>query len=203
MRANGGITRNMGLARWNSGRKGSTSVMRLIHSGYFQNSRRHGEGLFTYPNGDTYSGNWKWGKKHGKGTYIYKDTGMKIEGQWDLGSCLKGRWVLPNGVFYEGSFANNKPNGQGQWVFLDGNICPGTYTQKEKEEDDADDDDEDKKKEDEPKPVDEDEEDKEPEEEDEPVDGEPEEKKKFKLIWSSSGSLLHSASKVKEIQALE
>lgn len=34
--------------------------------------------MFTYPNGDSYSGNWKWGKKHGKGTYIYKDTGMKV-----------------------------------------------------------------------------------------------------------------------------
>ena len=61
-------------------RKKGTYFGRLFSDpGYFQNSRRHGEGVFTYPNGDTYSGNWKWGKKQGRGTYIYKDTGMKVD----------------------------------------------------------------------------------------------------------------------------
>ncbi len=30
--------------------------------------------MFTYINKDIYSGNWKNGKKHGQGTYVYFDT---------------------------------------------------------------------------------------------------------------------------------
>ena len=71
-----------------------------------------------YPNGDQYSGNWKWGKKHGKGTYIYKDSGMKIEGVWDQSNCTKGKWILSNGIYFEGGFANNKPNGKGKQATL-------------------------------------------------------------------------------------
>ena len=103
----------MVLERWSSGRKVCILVESSADIGYFQHSRRHGEGRFTYPNGDVYSGSWKWGKKHGKGAYIYKDSGMKIEGDWDQSNCKKGRWILPNGVFYEGAFANNKPSGKG------------------------------------------------------------------------------------------
>lgn len=46
--------------------------------GHFENGRRHGEGLFTYPNKDIYSGWWKYGKKNGIGTYVFNDTGMKV-----------------------------------------------------------------------------------------------------------------------------
>ena len=39
--------------------------------GEFRNGKREGDGLFTYPNGDIYSGRWLNGKKHGQGTYIF------------------------------------------------------------------------------------------------------------------------------------
>ena len=51
--------------------------------GFYENGRRHGEGTFTYENGDTYSGWWKYGVKCGKGTYTYASTGMRLFGEWE------------------------------------------------------------------------------------------------------------------------
>lgn len=51
---------------------------RAIAIGQWENGKRHGEGIFTYPNKDVYSGWWAFGKKEGKGTYVYADTGMRV-----------------------------------------------------------------------------------------------------------------------------
>lgn len=81
--------------------------------GHFKEGKRNGEGLFTYPNKDIYSGMWKAGKKHGKGTYVFSDTGIKLSGEWTEGQILQGQWILPNGDKYEGEFENNMPCGRG------------------------------------------------------------------------------------------
>merc|ERR1719454_277177 len=103
------------------------------YQGYWENGRRHGEGVFTYPNGDVYSGWWKFGEKEGTGTYKSKTSGMKMQGEWANGEIQEGRWIYPNGVYYEGYFENNKPTGEGKWHFANGNELKGTYTQKDKE----------------------------------------------------------------------
>lgn len=115
------------------------------YHGYWENNRRHGEGVFTYPNGDIYSGWWRFGEKEGKGTYIFKETGMKMHGDWEKGEIKRGRWIYPNGLYFEGEFANNKPFGEGTWYFKNGNKLHGKYEQKPKElgEDDAPEDNED------------------------------------------------------------
>lgn len=46
--------------------------------GEFKAGKRDGEGLYTFPNKDIYSGKWRNGKKHGKGTYRFSDTQMKV-----------------------------------------------------------------------------------------------------------------------------
>ena len=61
------------------------------------------------------------GDKEGKGTYIFKETGMKMHGDWDKGEIKRGRWIYPNGLFFEGDFKNNKPFGEGTWYFKNGN----------------------------------------------------------------------------------
>jgi hypothetical protein len=33
------------------------------YKGYWENDRRHGEGVFVYKNGDVYSGWWRFGEK--------------------------------------------------------------------------------------------------------------------------------------------
>jgi radial spoke head protein 1 len=42
----------------------------------------------TYSNQDVYSGQWKEGKKHGQGTYVFFQTGMKYVGKWSNGQLV-------------------------------------------------------------------------------------------------------------------
>ena len=110
------------------------------YNGYWCNGKRHGEGIFTYPNGDTYSGWWKYGDKGGTGTYTFKESGMKLTGEWEGGAMCTGRWIYPNGLYYTGTFKNNKPDGKGEWKFAKGGVLCGEYQTEEKklDEDDPD-----------------------------------------------------------------
>jgi hypothetical protein len=105
------------------------------YQGYWENDRRHGEGVFVYKNGDVYSGWWRFGEKYGKGTFIAKDTNMKMVGDWENGEMVRGRWIYPNGLYYEGEFIKNKPNGNGVWYCKNGNVVNGEFEQKKKEVD--------------------------------------------------------------------
>ena len=42
--------------------------------------QRNGYGVYTYPNGDKYEGEWRDGRRHGQGEYIYKDQGLRYKG---------------------------------------------------------------------------------------------------------------------------
>jgi hypothetical protein len=144
------------------------------YQGYWENDRRHGEGIFTYASGDTYSGWWRFGQKEGKGTFTSKATGMKMVGDWVNGEMIKGRWVYPNGFYFEGAFKNNKPMGEGTWHCKDGNVVTGTFEQKKKEA----------------------EEDAPPEEEGEDA-GAP--VQKFDLTWTTKVNIVQSAAKVNSV----
>lgn len=99
------------------------------YHGYFKDGRREGEGVFKYANGDIYSGEWKTGKKEGKGTYIVKQSGAKLVGNWADGKLMKGKWILRDGSHFEGSFDHNMPKGKGIWSFKNGNKVAGQYVQ--------------------------------------------------------------------------
>lgn len=149
------------------------------YHGYWENGRRHGEGVFTYKNGDVYSGWWKYGEKQGYGTYLFKETGMKMTGDWLNGEMSKGQWIYPNGLYFEGNFKNNKPEGQGIWYFKSGNTLVGTFEQKPKI-----------KGEDEP-----------PSEEELDGEGNPIEKKpKMDLVWHAATGIAKSAHKVNSVE---
>ena len=81
-----------------------------------------------YENKDIYSGQWKFGKKDGKGSYIFNDTGMKFVGEFKSGNLVQGKWLFQNGSYFEGHFDNNQPKGVGQWHFANGNVIEGLYT---------------------------------------------------------------------------
>ena len=148
------------------------------YHGYWENNRRHGEGVFTYKNGDVYSGWWKYGDKTGFGTYLFKETGMKMCGEWVKGQLSKGQWIYPNGLYFEGNFKNNKPEGAGTWFFKNGNTQAGTFDQKPRV-----------KGEDEP-----------PSEEEVDADGNPVEKKpKYDLIWNTSMGIRDAAHRVNSV----
>ena len=53
-----------------------------------------GKGIFTWPDGRKYIGEWKGGKQHGVGTYISKD-GIEKQGEWQHGKKIK--WIGANG----------------------------------------------------------------------------------------------------------
>ena len=43
---------------------------------------RHGQGIYTGPNGAVYEGEWQNDKKHGQGVQTLAD-GTKYDGQWE------------------------------------------------------------------------------------------------------------------------
>jgi hypothetical protein len=60
-----------------------------VYSGEYENDKRHGQGIFKYTNGDSYQGVFKHGDMH------------------------RGTFTWSNGDTYEGEFKDNAPNGEG------------------------------------------------------------------------------------------
>ena len=46
------------------------------YRGETKDGKRHGRGVYTYPNGDTYDGEWRKSRKYGRGVYTY-DNGKR------------------------------------------------------------------------------------------------------------------------------
>ena len=65
------------------------------YEGSWVQNKRHGRGVFKYPNGDLYEGNWSNNHKHGYGRYVYA-----------------------NGDVYEGEFKSDMMHGQGECCFF-------------------------------------------------------------------------------------
>ena len=60
--------------------------------GEFKGGKQHGQGTYNYANGEKYVGEWQDGKKHGQG--IYTDVnGDKYVGEWQDGKRYKEKWV--------------------------------------------------------------------------------------------------------------
>lgn len=57
--------------------------------GDYQNDQKHGIGTFTWQDGRVYHGEWVEGKQHGRGTYI-KDS-KRREGMWQHGK--RTEWI--------------------------------------------------------------------------------------------------------------
>jgi len=98
--------------------------------GASDHDKRHGDGVYWYPNGDIYSGEWRFGQKHGRGNFISKETGAKLVGTFADGKFVKGKWVMVDAT-YTGAFKDNKPHGPGQFAFKhSGNRQEGSYEAK-------------------------------------------------------------------------
>ena len=50
--------------------------------------KKHGKGVFLWPDGRVYSGEWMNGKQHGKGEYKNK-KGLARNGVWENGTRTK------------------------------------------------------------------------------------------------------------------
>ena len=58
--------------------------------GDFLKGLKHGSGLFVWPNGKKYQGQWKEGKQDGVGIYM-DNNGTKKYGQWKAGK--RTSWI--------------------------------------------------------------------------------------------------------------
>jgi hypothetical protein len=73
----------------------------------------------------SYDGDWKWGKLHGMGKYLFSDEGTYY-GEWEANrQCGEGRAQYPNGSFYQGEWRGGKYHGRGVLSYRD---ARGVYT---------------------------------------------------------------------------
>ena len=87
-----------------------------------------GDGAYTYKKtGDVYFGSWYAGKKHGAGRYQFGNDG-NMEGEWENGLILTGKWCLANAAVYTGDFKLGRPYGVGKFDFIHSGLTQhGSY----------------------------------------------------------------------------
>ena len=83
------------------------------YRGMTKDSRRHGKGEYTWPNGDVYRGDFENGERHGYGEMIYANQEI-YRGQWKKNSMTgNGESIWPSGKRYIGEFVKNEKTGFG------------------------------------------------------------------------------------------
>ena len=90
-----------------------------------------GQGTYTYAEGeskgDKYVGEYKDGDTHGQGTYTWAD-GEKYVGEFkDDMPHGQGTYTYANGDKYVGEFMNDMMHGQGTFTYADGRIEKGLW----------------------------------------------------------------------------
>jgi len=96
---------------------------------------KHGAGIYTYRNGNTYEGEWENNQRHGYGRMIYnaKATALDFyiesyEGEWKRGNKSGwGRYIWNNGDRYEGEFVDGKREGRGTMFLTNGDRYEGEW----------------------------------------------------------------------------
>ena len=77
------------------------------------NGKPNGEGTMTWPDGNTYTGNWNNGVMCGLGKMIWSN-GNIYEGMWNKNNMNgKGKMIWYNGDSYDGDWKNGKRHGRG------------------------------------------------------------------------------------------
>jgi len=86
-----------------------------------------GKGKLIYKNGDFYEGNWLDDNKEGVGKFTYAN-GNIYEGNFRLGYMEgKGKLSISNGNIYIGEFEKNKMSGYGKYYYKSGEIYEGQF----------------------------------------------------------------------------
>ena len=87
-----------------------------------------GSGVFIYPTGERYAGEFEEGDKHGEGIEYYADGKLKYKGNFrDNLRSDYGVYFYRNGDKYAGWFQKNVPNGKGTYYFADGEHLATTF----------------------------------------------------------------------------
>lgn len=89
-------------------------------------------GPFKYPKGETYEGQYLYGKRDGYGVCIFAD-GSLYEGLWENDKMDgKGRFIYTNEDVYEGDFKEGLPHGKGELKHQDGTGYDGDWVKGQK-----------------------------------------------------------------------
>lgn len=89
--------------------------------------RRSGQGSITWPNGDSYEGDFVSDKLSGNGVYTFH-SGDVYEGEFVEGKKHgKGKYTAFDGSYYEGDFENDLRHGKGKLVTSDGGVYEGDF----------------------------------------------------------------------------
>lgn len=100
---------------------------RDIYAGEFRHGKRHGKGKYIYATGEIYDGDWHKGTRHGKGVFAYPD-GTLYEGDFADGNWNgHGRLLYSNGDIYEGEFKDNRFEGKGRYTWASGSWSQGIW----------------------------------------------------------------------------
>jgi len=95
--------------------------------GAYKDGKWHGEGTYTYDDGEKYVGAWKDGKMHGQGTWTYPD-GQKYVGAWkDDKRHGEGTYIWPDGRKYVVAWKDGKMHGQGTYIWANGEKYVGAW----------------------------------------------------------------------------
>lgn len=103
------------------------SGLSTVHAGCQKGNCNKGPGIYAWPNGANYTGNFLNGKFHGQGTYAWPD-GKKYSGGFknDRRNGL-GTYTWPNGASYKGEWEDGKKAGYGIYTFPDGRKSVGIW----------------------------------------------------------------------------
>ncbi len=97
------------------------------YEGEWQNDKRNGRGTYKYKNGQVYVGTWLNDKRHGQGTYTFPN-GEKYVGEFKDGDYHGlGTITMADGGIYIGQWVDDKKNGHGTYTFPDGDKYIGQY----------------------------------------------------------------------------
>jgi len=87
----------------------------------------NGLGIYTFPSGSYYQGEFKDDVFHGYGTYVGPE-GSLYKGQFENGNRSgNGTLIMTNGNRYEGTFINNMLTGQGRYTSWNGDSYFGEF----------------------------------------------------------------------------
>ena len=93
---------------------------------------------YTFPNGDYYEGEWKNGKPHGQGTFIYNtkynNQNKYVGGFKDGKHHGHGSYTYSYGIKYVGEFNDGKWHGHGSYNYANGNTYEGLFKKGETKE---------------------------------------------------------------------
>lgn len=99
------------------------------YEGEFFDDKKHGQGKYTFANGNFYTGAFHVDKRHGKGRYSWM-CGDLYDGEWRDGKMHgSGVTVYSNGNKYEGEFVDDRREGRGKLTCVDGLSYDGTWLQ--------------------------------------------------------------------------